>query len=86
LQERKWEFDGFGPVAMTGGTANHSAIQMNLYATLRNRLLGKPCRAYTSDLQASVAGSIRYPDAFVVCTPVARGRFLSTTLLWCLRF
>ena len=42
-QERKWEFDGFGPVAMTGGTADHSAIQRNLFIALGTRLRGKPC-------------------------------------------
>jgi len=29
-QELRWEFNGFAPVAMTGGTAGHSAIQRNL--------------------------------------------------------
>ena len=29
-QELRWEFDGFAPVAMTGGTAEHSAIQRNM--------------------------------------------------------
>ncbi len=29
-------------------------------------------KLYTSDLKIRVAGSIRYPDAFVVCTPVPR--------------
>lgn len=29
-QELKFEFDGFRPVAMTGGTAAHSAIQRNI--------------------------------------------------------
>jgi len=69
-QELRWEFDGFEPVAMTGGTAGHSAIQRNLTTALTNRLRGKPCQAYTSDLKILAAGAIRYPDAFVVCTPV----------------
>ena len=70
-QELRWEFDGFEPLAMTGGTAAHSAIQRNLSVALGTRLRGKPCQAYTSDLKIRVAGSIRYPDAFVVCTPVS---------------
>jgi Uma2 family endonuclease len=69
-QELRWEFDGFEPVAMTGGTAGHSAIERNLVAALAPRLRGKPCQVYTSNLKISVAGSIRYPDALVVCTPV----------------
>ncbi len=69
-QPLRHEFDGFQPVAMTGGTAAHSAIQVNLLTILRNRLRGKPCRPHGSDLKVEVAGRIRYPDAFVVCTPI----------------
>jgi Uma2 family endonuclease len=72
-QELRWEFDGFEPVAMTGGTAEHSAIQRNMIAALTVRLRGKPCQVYTADLTIAVAGSIRYPDAFVVCSPLPRG-------------
>ena len=43
-QELKYEFDGFQPVAMTGGTAAHSAIQVNLMGLLFNRLRGHRCR------------------------------------------
>ncbi|HEY7577945.1 MAG TPA: Uma2 family endonuclease [Acetobacteraceae bacterium] len=71
-QELRWEFDGFAPVAMTGGTAGHSAIQRNLSIALGGRLRGSPCQVYTSDLKIRAAGSIRYPDAFVVCTPLPR--------------
>ncbi len=31
-QELRYEFDGVGPVAMTGGTYGHSGIQGNLAA------------------------------------------------------
>jgi Uma2 family endonuclease len=77
-QALRWEFDGFEPVAMTGGTAEHSAIQRNLYIAVGSRLRGKPCQLYTSDLKVAVAGSIRYPDAFVVCSPVPRGTVVVT--------
>ena len=69
-QELRFEFDGFGPVAMAGGTAAQAAIQVNLLAALSARLRGKPCRPFGSDLKIEVAGRIRYPDAFVVCTPI----------------
>ena len=70
-QEPRQEFDGFEPVAMTGGTAGHSAIQRNFYVALGTRLRGKACQPYTSDLKIAAAGSIRYPDAFVVCSSAA---------------
>ena len=69
-QELRWEFDGFAPVAMTGGTEAHEIIQLNLTAALNARLRGTPCRAYGSNVKIRVADRIRYPDAFVVCTPV----------------
>jgi Uma2 family endonuclease len=69
-QELRDEFDGFQVHAMVGGTAAHSTIQQNLATALTNRLRGTPCRSHGSDLKIEVAGSIRYPDAFVVCTPV----------------
>jgi len=56
---------------MAGGTAAHAAIQRNLIVALGKGLRGKPCQPYGSDLKIAVAARpIRYPDAFVVCTPV----------------
>jgi Uma2 family endonuclease len=77
-QELRWEFDGFAPMAMTGGTAEHSIIERNLIFSLTGRLRGHPCQPYTSNLKIAVAGSIRYPDAFVACTPLPRGTFVVT--------
>ena len=68
-QELKWEFDGFQPVAMTGGTRAHSVIQANLITALTNGLAGKSCRAYGSDLKVQTGPGYRYPDASVSCTP-----------------
>jgi len=77
-QELRWEFDGFAPLAMTGGTSEHSAIQRNLSIAVGGRLRGKPCQLYTAGLKIVVAGSCRYPDAFVVCSPVPRGTLVVT--------
>jgi len=72
-QPLRYEFDGFGPVAMTGGTYGHSTIQGNLATAVGGRLRGKPCRFHGSDLKFQVAeGHIRYPDGMVVCSPVDR--------------
>ena len=70
-QPLRYEFDGFQPVAMTGGTAAHADIQANIAASLRGRLRGKACKYYGNDLKIEAAGHIRYPDGFVVCSPVA---------------
>ena len=70
-QELRWEFDGFEPVAMTGGTAEHSIIERNLIFS-PGWPASRPSLStlYTSNLKIAVAGSIRYPDAFVACTPL----------------
>lgn len=70
-QEVRFEFDGFAPVAMTGGTVAHSAIATNLVRALQDRLRGSPCRAFRGDVKILAAGRVRYPDALVTCTPVA---------------
>jgi Uma2 family endonuclease len=71
-QELRYEFDGIEPLAMTGGTDAHEAIGNRLRAMLLDRLQGKPCRPRGPTLKIEVAGRIRYPDAFVSCTPVPR--------------
>lgn len=77
-QPIKYEFDGFHPVAMVGVRSEHAAIQRNLNGLLYNGLRGQRCQAYGSDLKVKAWNSIRYPDAFVVCTPVVRGTTVVT--------
>lgn len=68
-QEERWEFDGFRPVAMTGGTKAHAQIQVGLLTALVTRLRGGQCRVYGSHLKLKTARAVRYPDAFVSCAP-----------------
>jgi Uma2 family endonuclease len=70
-QELRHEFDGVQPVAMTGGTLRHEIIGGTLRALLRERLAGKPCRAFGPTAKIEANGRIRYPDAVVSCTPGA---------------
>jgi Uma2 family endonuclease len=69
-QPTKYEFDGFEPVAMVGVTGAHSAIQRNLIGLHYNGLRGHRCEAHGSELKIQASYSIRYPDAFIVCSPV----------------
>ncbi len=68
-QELRYEFDGVRAVAMVGGTSAHALITLNIAFALRGRLPAG-CRVYASDLKLRLSGSIRYPDAMVVCSPV----------------
>src|SRR5580692_8885925 len=70
-QELRYEFDGFQPVAMTGGTVAHDQITFNLREALDARLAGKPCRPLGPNVKIIVDGRTRCPNAFVVCQPVA---------------
>jgi Uma2 family endonuclease len=70
-QELRYEFDGFQPLAMTGGTLRHEAIGGTLRSLLHQRLRGNPCRPWGPNSKIEVQGRIRYPDASVSCT---RGR------------
>lgn len=72
LQEERFEWDGVQPVAMVGGTANHSELASRIYDALRPRLRGGPCRVFRSDLgiRTEAGSRIRYPDLLVTCSPV----------------
>lgn len=67
-QEGRYEFDGFEPVAMTGGTVNHAIITRSLHRALDRRLRGSGCQPLGPDAGvATVATAVRYPDALVTC-------------------
>lgn len=68
-QDVRYEFDGFEPVAMTGGTIRHNRIGQNAYTALRTRLRGKGCEPLGPDAGvATIGDTVRYPDALVTCT------------------
>jgi Uma2 family endonuclease len=68
-QDQRYEFDGFEPVAMTGGTRDHSRIANNIYFALRLRLEGTGCEPLGPDAGvATISNAVRYPDALVTCT------------------
>ena len=76
-QDGRYEFDGFQPVAMGGGTANHSQMALNIHVALRSRLKGSGCRPLGPDAGlATVGDAVRYPDALVTC-----GTFPGTALV-----
>jgi Uma2 family endonuclease len=68
-QDQRYEFDGFEPVAMTGGTLDHSRIAGNIHFALRLRLNGTRCWPLGPDAGvATVGDAVRYPDALVTRT------------------
>ena len=71
-QEERYEFDGFHPVAMTGGNLRHSRLIRNINRQLGNRLAGRACEALGADAGiATVGETVRYPDAVVTCSRIS---------------
>ena len=69
-QEGRHEFDGFAPVAMTGGNLNHNRIAFAIHTALRGRLKGGGCEPLGLDAGiATVGDTVRYPDGVVTCSP-----------------
>ena len=56
-------------IAMAGGSGEHSLIISNLNREAGNRLKGKPCRVYDSNLRIGPGFGrfICYPDATIIC-------------------
>jgi Uma2 family endonuclease len=73
-QDARYEFDGFEPVAMTGGNLDNNRIAFNIHTALRGRLKGSGCEPLGLDAGVATAGdTVRYPDAVVTCSPAPGG-------------
>ena len=66
--EFKSEFLEGEMFAMSGTSMNHGRLQRNILVELDNRLRGKGCEAFPSDLRVRVSSRMyTYPDISVVC-------------------
>jgi Uma2 family endonuclease len=72
VSERRHEFHDGEVLAMAGASPEHSLIAANLLRAIGNRLSGKPCRAYDSNLRVRSHLSNRYvySDVTVICGKV----------------
>jgi hypothetical protein len=57
-QELRYEFDGFQPVAMTGGRIAHDLITFNIRKALDARLAGKSCKPHGANVKILTAGEV----------------------------
>ena len=73
-QDGHFEWDGVQPVAMVGGTIEHSELASRVEEALRAKLRGGPCRVFRSDVGLRTASGtrVRYPDLTVTCSHVPR--------------
>lgn len=69
-QPERFELLGDEPRMMAGGTAAHNQIALNVAGWLRERLRGRECRTFLSDVKLALpSGRWLYPDVFVRCGP-----------------
>jgi Uma2 family endonuclease len=55
-------------VAMSGGSARHSILQIDLAVGVQTALRGGPCQTFSADLRVRVSSRLyAYPDLSVVC-------------------
>jgi Uma2 family endonuclease len=69
LSETRSEYLDGGVYPMTGATANHSMIVLNIGSELNVQLRGRGCKAFVIDMKVRLPGSNKffYPDVTAVC-------------------
>jgi Uma2 family endonuclease len=65
-QPERYEFANGIVTMMTGGSAAHVTIAMNLAFALRGVLRGSGCHPFGSDMKVIANGAVRYSDVSVV--------------------
>ncbi len=67
--EEKIEYWDGHIFTLAGASANHNQIQFNLTLALGNKLRGKGCRVFPSDMRVKVPAYLpyRYPDLSALC-------------------
>lgn len=70
----KYEYRDGWVVAMAGGSANHSAIAINVIRDIQDALGDRPCRVYNTDMAVRLSPrEYRFNDAVVTCDERDRG-------------
>src|ERR671919_134619 len=69
-QPEPYEFIDGRILGMVGGSAADATIKGNVFAALRARLQGGPCRVFVESLKVVTDVASHYPDVVVTCVPV----------------
>jgi Uma2 family endonuclease len=69
-EPERYEYAGGMVTMMTGGSAAHVTIALNVAMALRHALRGTGCRSFGSDMKVIANDTVRYPDVSVTCHPV----------------
>lgn len=73
-QDTRHEFFRGDVFAMTGGSARHNRVILNLAARLGEHLDGTPCQVFAESMKVQLADeAILYPDVVVTCGKALAG-------------
>lgn len=61
--------------AMTGSSANHNRITVNLVRKLGSHLENTPCEPFAADMKVKAGNDFFYPDVIVVCDENAHDEY-----------
>src|SRR5947209_20560256 len=77
FSEVRHEYIGGHVYAMAGASDDHNRIAVNIVGELRERLRGKKCEPFGTDMKLKIPGSqaFYYPDAQVVCDPTDDAKY-----------
>ena len=66
-QTERYEFVGGETFAMTGGTARHNRVILNLVSRIGDLLGGTPCQVFAENMKVQIADGVLDPDLMVTC-------------------
>jgi Uma2 family endonuclease len=79
ISEVRHEYVDGAVYAMVGASDDHNRIGGNIFAELRERLRGRRCEQFISDMRAKMPPSFGptyyYPDVMVVCDPTDNAKY-----------
>src|SRR5438477_10625749 len=77
FSEIRHEYVGGVAYAMAGASDDHNRIAGNIFGELRERLRGKRCEPFITDMKLKIPGGhvFYYPDALVACDPADNAKY-----------
>jgi Uma2 family endonuclease len=72
-QTERHEFVGGEAFAMTGGTARHNRVVLNLVSRIGYLLDGTTCQVFAGSMKVQFADGVLYPDLMVTCGKAEAG-------------
>jgi Uma2 family endonuclease len=72
-QTERHEFVGGKTFAMTGGTARHNRVILNLASRIGDHLDDTTCQVFAGRMKVRIADGVLYPDLMVTCGKAEAG-------------